>query len=85
MKADAEKKIGAVFDAHMAAEFELRDADKAMQTMTDAPSLTHVPVVTGATGKEALRGPPSRSFRREMAFRSLGRADLSNDDREHAR
>jgi carboxymethylenebutenolidase len=54
MKADAERDLGAVFDAHMAAEFELRDADKAMQTMTDAPSLTHVPVVTGATGKEAL-------------------------------
>ena len=47
--------LGAVFDAHMAAEFELRDADKAMETMADVPSLTHVPVVTGAKGKEALR------------------------------
>ena len=56
MKADAEFDLGSVFDAHMAAEFELRDADKAMETMTDAPSLTHVPVVTGAKGKEALRG-----------------------------
>lgn len=54
MKADAEFDLGAVFDAHMSAEFELRDADKAMETMTDAPSLTHVPVVTGARGKEAL-------------------------------
>jgi carboxymethylenebutenolidase len=33
----------------------LRDADEAMETMTDAPSLTHVPVVTGARGKDALR------------------------------
>jgi carboxymethylenebutenolidase len=54
MKADAEFDLGAVFDAHMSAEFELRDADKAMETMTDAPSLTHVPVVTGARGKDAL-------------------------------
>src|ERR1700678_936165 len=54
VKADAGFDLGAVFDAHMSAEFELRDADKAMETMTDAPSLTHVPVVTGARGKEAL-------------------------------
>jgi carboxymethylenebutenolidase len=46
--------LGAVFDAHMAAEFEFRDADKAMETMTEAPSLLHVPVVTGASGKEPL-------------------------------
>jgi carboxymethylenebutenolidase len=52
--ADAGFDRWAVFDAHMAAEFELRDTDKAMETMTDAPSLTHVPVVTGARGKDAL-------------------------------
>lgn len=46
--------LGAVFDAHMAAEFEVRDADKAMETMTEAPSLLHVPVVTGANGKDLL-------------------------------
>ena len=56
MKADTELDLGAVFDAHMSAEFELRDADRAMETMTDAPSLIHVPVATGARGKEALRG-----------------------------
>jgi carboxymethylenebutenolidase len=46
--------LGAVFDAHMAAEFELQDADEAMETMTEAPSLLHVPVLTGASGKELL-------------------------------
>lgn len=56
MGAHAESDLGAVFDAHMSAEFELRDADRAMETMTEAPSLTHVPVLTGARGKEALRG-----------------------------
>jgi carboxymethylenebutenolidase len=55
MPADADVDFGAVFDAHMSAEFELRDADEAMVTMTDSPTLTHVPVVTGAKGKEALR------------------------------
>ena len=54
MNADSGTDLGAVFDAHMAAEFELRDADRSMETMTDAPSLTHVPVITGARGKEAL-------------------------------
>ena len=38
MKADAGFDLGAVFDTHMSAEFDLRDADKAMETMTDAPS-----------------------------------------------
>lgn len=47
-------ELGAVFDAHMAAEFELRDVDMAMDTMTDAPSLTHVPVITGANGQDDL-------------------------------
>ena len=44
-----------VWEAHMAAEFEQRDADAAIATMTAHPSLTHVPVGTGATGREALR------------------------------
>jgi carboxymethylenebutenolidase len=55
VNADAGSELGAVFDAHMTAEFELRDADKAMATMTETPTLTHVPVVTGAHGKEPLR------------------------------
>jgi len=54
MNADLGTDLGSVFDAHMSAEFELRDVAKAMETMTDAPSLTHVPVITGARGKDAL-------------------------------
>jgi carboxymethylenebutenolidase len=50
------RDLGAVFGAHMAAEFELRDADKAMETITEAPSLLHVPVATGANGKDRLLG-----------------------------
>lgn len=44
-----------VWDAHTAAEFEKGDADAAIATMTDRPVLIHVPVNTGATGREELR------------------------------
>jgi carboxymethylenebutenolidase len=46
--------LGAVFDAHMAAEFQHHDADAAMDTMTADPYLTHVPVVTGGVGYHDL-------------------------------
>jgi hypothetical protein len=43
-----------VFDAHMAAEFQLHDADATMDTMTAEPFLTHVPVATGGVGRPDL-------------------------------
>jgi carboxymethylenebutenolidase len=46
--------LGTVFDEHMAAEFQLHDADATMATMTRQPYLTHVPVVTGGFGQEDL-------------------------------
>ncbi len=44
-----------VWDAHTASEFAHKDADEAIATMTSNPVLIHVPVNTGATGREALR------------------------------
>ena len=44
-----------VWEAHTAAEFEHKDADAVIATMTERPVLIHVPVGTGATGKEAVR------------------------------
>lgn len=44
-----------VWNAHTQAEFEKKDADAAIATMTDHPVLIHVPVGTGASGKEPLR------------------------------
>ena len=44
-----------IWEAHTVAEFEAQNADAAMETMTDHPSLTHVPVGTGATGREEVR------------------------------
>ena len=50
-----EKALIAVWERHTAAEFEHKDADAAIETMTDNPVLIHVPVNTGATGRMELR------------------------------
>jgi carboxymethylenebutenolidase len=47
--------LGEVFDAHTGAEFETRDIDATMATMSETPSVTHVPVMTGGCGREAVR------------------------------
>jgi carboxymethylenebutenolidase len=59
--------LGAVFDEHVRAEFELGDADRTIDTMTENPYLNHVPVATGASGREALR-----TFYREHFIPSWG-------------
>jgi carboxymethylenebutenolidase len=46
---------GAVFDAHVHAEFVARDIDATMATMTAAPYVTHVPVMTGGCGADDVR------------------------------
>jgi carboxymethylenebutenolidase len=51
----AQQALIDTWETHTAAEFELKDADAAIATMTEHPSLTHVPVGTGATGRDALR------------------------------
>lgn len=51
----AEQALIDVWETHTAAEFDLRSADAAIETMTDSPSLLHVPVGSGASGREALR------------------------------
>lgn len=51
----AEQALINVWEAHTTAEFEQKDADAAIATMTDHPVLIHVPVNTGATGKDELR------------------------------
>jgi carboxymethylenebutenolidase len=49
------RDLGEVFDAHTGAEFETRDIDATMATMSETPSVTHVPVMTGGHGREAVR------------------------------
>ena len=48
--------LGAVFDEHVASEFETQDIDATMRTMVDEPYVWHVPALTGASGGEAVRG-----------------------------
>jgi carboxymethylenebutenolidase len=43
--------LGAVFDAHVRAEFVEKDVDATMATMTENPYLTHLPTLTGGTGR----------------------------------
>jgi carboxymethylenebutenolidase len=47
--------LGAVFDAHIEAEFATQDVDVTMATMTDDPHLSHVPVLTGGSGRDEVR------------------------------
>ena len=49
------KSPGALFDAHCAAEFETRDIDATMATMSDNPHITNVPTMAGGYGREAVR------------------------------
>ena len=53
---DADPKgLGAVFDAHTDAEFKTRDIEATMATMSTSPHVTHVPTMTGGSGREAVR------------------------------
>jgi carboxymethylenebutenolidase len=47
--------IAAVLDEHLAAEFDQRDLDAAMATMTADPYVYQVPVMTGGVGFEEVR------------------------------
>jgi carboxymethylenebutenolidase len=49
------EELGAVFDAHVRAEFVERSVDATMATMTDTPYVTHVPVMTGGYGYDEVR------------------------------
>ena len=46
-----DQNLGAVFDAHVKAEFVDKDVAKTMATMVAEPYVTHVPTLTGGTGR----------------------------------
>ena len=84
---EAQQKLIDVWEEHTAAEFERKDADAAVATMTDDVELIHVPVGTGAVGKEALRkfyrevfspqAPPD--FTLELLSRTVGQDRLIDE------
>jgi carboxymethylenebutenolidase len=62
--------LGAIFDEHVAGEFETKDIDATMATMTDSPYVWHVPALTGASGQDAVR----RFYSTELIGRMPGNA-----------
>ena len=46
--------LGAIFDQHVASEFAAKDAGATMLTMTEDPTVIHVPVLTGGRGTDEL-------------------------------
>ena len=54
MSADP-KGLGAMFDAHTDAEFKTRDIEATMATMSASPRVTHVPTMTGGSGRDQVR------------------------------
>jgi carboxymethylenebutenolidase len=48
-------ELATTFDAHVQAEFQDRDLDATMATMTDEPYVHHVPTVTGGNGTADVR------------------------------
>src|SRR5262245_53319880 len=53
-EASTVKSLGAVFDAHVKAEFIDKDVAVTMATMVAEPYLTHVPTLTGGTGRSEV-------------------------------
>lgn len=49
------KQMEAVWDAHMAAEFEEKDVEAALATMTEDAYVINVPVKTGGRGRDEVR------------------------------
>jgi carboxymethylenebutenolidase len=49
-----EKAIAELWDQHLAAEFGAKSSEQALATMGPHPTVNHVPVMTGGTGREQL-------------------------------
>ena len=54
--------LGAVFDAHVGAEFDQQDVDATMATMAADPYVWHVPTEMGGDGYDDVRAFYSSSF-----------------------
>jgi carboxymethylenebutenolidase len=49
------QKLERLWEEHLRGEFETKDAEATLATMTDDASVDHVPVHSGGKGKSALR------------------------------
>jgi len=50
----AQKAMQALWEEHLAAEFQAKDAHASCDTMTETPYVNHVPVLTGGVGRDQL-------------------------------
>ena len=57
-----QQKMVDIWGKHTMCEFETKDAEETMRTMTDEPHVNHVPVMTGGYGRENVRDFYSKHF-----------------------
>lgn len=57
-----DRNLAALWEAHCRSEFETRDVDDTMATMTPEPCVLHVPTMTGGVGYEEVRRFYARHF-----------------------
>ena len=62
MTSDQSTELGRLWEEHVRHEFDTRDTDATLATMVDDAYVNHVPVLTGGSGKPALRDFYSRHF-----------------------
>ena len=61
-KQSSTNNLAAVFDKHVICEFEDKDVDATMQTMTKEPCVYHIPVLTGGKGYDEVYTFYSNNF-----------------------
>jgi hypothetical protein len=69
---------GAIFDAHVRAEFVERDIKATMATMSESPYVTHVPVLTGGYGREQVQQVLQPLLHRPLAGRHGDRSGITD-------
>lgn len=57
-----QRKHVEVFGQHMAAEFRARNADQALETMTENPHIVFAPTLVGGQGREEVRAFYANTF-----------------------
>lgn len=82
-----QRAMVATWERHTASEFQTADIDATMATMTEAPHVNHVPVMTGGVGREGVRRfytahfigrhPPDTEV--ELVSRTVGRSRIVDE------
>jgi len=61
-----QKTMEKLWEEHLASEFKFKNAETAINTMVDRPSVNHVPVMTGGVGRRQLTHFYDRYFIPQM-------------------